>query len=113
MVEWWASPTPVDEDFIRRQRKDSAQIPVKVWLAVLEQGLSGNDLQATLPWIKAPTLLVWGEKDPIMVDKDRCALIKGLPAAQVKIFPGLGHNPFWEQPSQVVQALEAFLRQSP
>ncbi len=111
MVEWWASPTPVDEDFIRRQRKDSAQIPVKVWLAVLEQGLSGNDLQSTLPWIKAPTLLVWGEKDPIMVDKDRCALIKGMPAAQVKIFPGLGHNPFWEQPAQVVQALEAFLRQ--
>ena len=69
MIAWWDSPTPVDPDFIRRQRKDSAGIPLRVWLAVLDQGLPADahaDLQATLPRLKAPTLLIWGSKDPIM-----------------------------------------------
>ncbi|MCX7056874.1 MAG: alpha/beta hydrolase [Proteobacteria bacterium] len=110
MLEWWSSPTPVDADFLRRQRIDSARIPAKVWLAVLQQGLSGNDLQGTLPWIKAPTLLIWGGKDPIFVDKDRCSLIKALPTAEVKIFAELGHNPFWEEPLAFAGVLQAFLR---
>ena len=42
MIAWWDSPTPVDPDFIRRQRKDAAGIPLRVWLAVLDQGLPDN-----------------------------------------------------------------------
>jgi len=109
MKEWWASPTPVPEEFIRRQRVDSAHIPVKVWLAVLEQGLSEADLQATLPKIVAPTLLLWGEKDPIFGPRQRCALIHALPKAQVHTFTGLGHNPFWEQPETFAQVLIPFV----
>jgi len=109
MKEWWSSPTPAPEEFIRRQRVDSAQMPVKVWLAVLEQGLSGSDLQATLPKIDAPTLMIWGEKDPIFGPRDRCSLIDALPKAHVHIFPGLGHNPFWEQPGAFAQVLIPFV----
>ena len=39
MIAWWDSPTPVDPDFIRRQRKDAAGIPLRVWLAVLDEAL--------------------------------------------------------------------------
>jgi pimeloyl-ACP methyl ester carboxylesterase len=109
MKEWWSSPTPVPEEFIRRQRVDSAHMPVKVWLAVLEQGLSGSDLQATLPKIEAPTLLLWGEKDPIFGPRDRCSLISALPKASVHVFPGLGHNPFWEQPELFAAVLTPFV----
>src|ERR1700722_12717014 len=105
MIAWWDSPTPVDPEFIRRQRRDSAAIPLKVWLAVLDQGLSSGtayaDLQSTLPRLKAPTLLIWGSKDPIMEEPVRKTLIDALPAARVKIFGGLGHNPFWEDPAGV------------
>ena len=45
MIAWWDSPTPVDPDFIRRQRKDAAEIPLRVWLAVLDQSLSGDNLR--------------------------------------------------------------------
>jgi hypothetical protein len=109
MIEWYASPTPVDEDFLRRQRKDAAGIPVKVWLAVLDQGLSGSDLQSTLPKLKAPTLLIWGEKDPIFGAKDRCSLSKALPTATVKLFKELGHNSFWEDPQAVADTINPFL----
>jgi pimeloyl-ACP methyl ester carboxylesterase len=109
MIAWWSSPTPVDEDFIRRQRKDAAAIPLTVWLAVLDQGLAVGDLQSTLPRLKAPTLLIWGSQDPIFGEDDRRSLRQALPAASVKIFEGLGHNPMWEQPRAVADVVNAFL----
>jgi pimeloyl-ACP methyl ester carboxylesterase len=115
MIAWWDSPTPVDPDFIRRQRKDSAGIPLNVWLAVLDQGLSDKngygDLQSTLPRLKAPTLLIWGSRDPIMEEPVRKTLRDALPGAQVKIFEGLGHNPFWEDPTDVAHTINEFLEQ--
>ncbi len=90
MIAWWSSPTPVDEEFIRLQRRDSALIPLKVWIAVLEQGLGTSeapilDLQATLPRLKAPCLLIWGEADPIMGEDVRTTLREALPEARVRI----------------------------
>jgi len=113
MIAWWDSPTPVDPDFIRRQRKDAAGIPLRVWLAVLDQALPANniygDLQSTLPRLEAPTLLIWGSKDPIMEEDVRQSLRNALPGAKVKIFDGLGHNPFWEDPRGVADVVNAFL----
>jgi pimeloyl-ACP methyl ester carboxylesterase len=114
MVAWWDSPTPVDPEFIRRQRKDAAGIPLRVWLAVLDQALSETtlygDLQSTLPRLKAPVLLIWGSKDPIIEEPARQSLRDALPAAKVKVFDGLGHNPFWEDPSGVAAAINEFLK---
>ena len=114
MVAWWDSPTPVDAEFIRRQRRDSARIPLSVWLAVMDQGLSGEnaygDLQRTLPRLLAPTLLIWGSLDPIMEEPARASLRKALPNAEVRVFEGLGHNPFWEDPVAVAGVINTFLK---
>ncbi len=113
MIAWWDSPTPVDPDFIRRQRQDAAGIPLRVWLAVLDQALRADgafaDLQSTLPRLVAPTLLIWGSRDPIMEEDVRRSLRQGLPHAKVKIFDGRGHNPFWEDPRGVADAVNVFL----
>ncbi len=109
MIAWWASPKPVNEEFIRRQRKDSAAIPLRVWLAVADQGLPLGDLQLSLPKLKAPALLIWGSEDPIMLEDARQSLREALPAAQVKIFDGLGHNPFWEEPAAIAATINEFL----
>jgi pimeloyl-ACP methyl ester carboxylesterase len=113
MIEWWSSPTPVNEDFLRRERQDAAAIPLRVWLAVLDQGLSAQtdyaELQSRLSRLKAPTLLIWGSEDPIMDVSLRQTLRAALPAAQVKIFKGLGHNPMWEKPELVATTVQAFL----
>lgn len=110
MVAWWASPTPVDEEFLRRQRQDSARIPVKVWLAILDQDPIGSDLQRTLPRLKAPTLLIWGADDPIIEEEGRQTLREALPAAKVRVFPRLGHNPIWEDPAAVAAEINGFLQ---
>lgn len=109
MIEWWSSSTPVDPDFIRRQRRDAAAIPLRVWIAVLDEALSDSDLQRTLPRLKAPTLLIWGSDDPLMEQDVRSSLREALPQAEVKVFPGLGHNPFWEQPAQCAAVINRFL----
>jgi len=113
MIEWWSSPTPVDEEFIRRQRRDAAAIPLRVWLAVLDQGLVYEDLQRTLPRLKAPALLIWGSQDPIMEEEERQTLREALPQAQVKVFPGLGHNPIWEDPRACAEVINTFLTAAP
>jgi pimeloyl-ACP methyl ester carboxylesterase len=117
MIEWWSSPTPVDEDFIRRERRDAAAIPLRVWLAVLDQAVepmfAPGELQRTLPRLTAPTLLIWGSKDPIMEEDVRQTLRAALPHAQVKVFQGLGHNPFWEDPRACAEVINAFLAAAP
>jgi pimeloyl-ACP methyl ester carboxylesterase len=113
MVEWWSSPTYVDPDFLRRQRRDAAGIPLRVWIAVLDEGLSAAELLQTLPRISAPTLLMWGSKDPLIPEDARQSLRQGLPQAQVKVLEGLGHNPFWEQPQRCADVIKAFLTAAP
>jgi pimeloyl-ACP methyl ester carboxylesterase len=44
-----------------------------------------------------------------MEEPVRQTLRKGLPHAKVKIFEGLGHNPFWEDPRGVANVIDAFL----
>lgn len=109
MHAWWHSPTPVDPAFMKLQREDSARIPANVWKAVIFQGMLGLDLKSTLPMLKAPALLVWGGKDPLMGEADRKGLTEALPSARVKLYPELGHNPFWEEPEQVAADISAFL----
>ena len=109
MIAWWDSPKPVNPEFIRRQRRDAAQIPLAVWLAVLDQGAGFTDLQRTLPKLKAPALLIWGSDDPIMEPEGRQTLREALPSATVKVFEGLGHNPFWEDPEAVAAVINPFL----
>ena len=112
MRKWWWSPHPVNRAFLRRERENAAKIPLRVWLAVLNQSLSNADLRnlaSTLPQLKAPTLLIWGSADPIMLPAMRAGLRRALPHAKVVIFPGLGHNPFWEEPRRVAAVINAFL----
>jgi pimeloyl-ACP methyl ester carboxylesterase len=109
MIAWWDSPKPVNPDFIRRQRRDAANIPLAVWLAVLDQGANSADLQRNLPKLKAPALLIWGSDDPIMEEEARQTLREALPSATVKVFDGLGHNPFWEDPQAVADIINKFL----
>jgi len=109
MIAWYTSTAPVDAEFLRRQRRDAAAIPVRVWLAILDQGLNLRDLQADLQRIRAPTLLIWGGKDNLFGARDRCSLRAALPRAEVRLFEGLGHNAYWEDPRAVASVINPFL----
>lgn len=117
MKTWWATQSPVDEAFVRHKRVQSAAIPARVWQAVLEQQIVpdflGSDLRRTLPSLTAPTLLIWGSEDPLISESMRAGLREALPQAEVRVFQGLGHNPFWEQPAQCAAVINEFLEKAP
>jgi pimeloyl-ACP methyl ester carboxylesterase len=48
-----------------------------------------------------------------MEEPMRKTLVDALPSAQVKVFEGLGHNPFWEDPRQVAAVINPFLESQP
>jgi pimeloyl-ACP methyl ester carboxylesterase len=110
MKDWWHVSMSINPDsFSRKQRKDAAAIPARVWRAIADQSLSGVDLQWMLPRITAPTLLVWGGRDELASRAGREALSRGIAHAQVRTFDALGHDLFWEDPAAVAAAIAGFL----
>lgn len=56
-----------------------------------------------------PTLLVWGERDPILPVAHARACAELLPSAQLEVVPKAGHQPHRTEPARFVALVEAFL----
>ena len=97
MKDWYANPNPVDEDFLAREREESAATPIHVWNGVLWGALVG-DLAPAAPLVKSPVLVLWGEKDGFFDLTHQEKLEKAYPDAGFEVFAGAGHNMFWEFP---------------
>lgn len=108
MVAWYSNPTPVDEDFMALQRKESAAIPAQVWIGVL-RALTETDWSAIASRITAPTLVIWGDQDSLFDAASQTRLKELMPAAKFETFSGIGHNFFLEQPEKAAKAINAFL----
>ncbi|KQU92774.1 alpha/beta hydrolase [Mesorhizobium sp. Root102] len=108
MKAWYANPTPVNEDFITRERGESAAVPAQVWMGVL-RALTPTDWSSITSRITAPTLVIWGDQDPLFDAASQTRLKELLPAAEYKTFTGLGHNFFWEQPEKAAKEINGFL----
>jgi pimeloyl-ACP methyl ester carboxylesterase len=67
--------------------------------------------ETLLPWIAAPTLLLWGEKDPIVHVRNAEGFLRWLPKSKLVTFPKLGHLPHEEAPVDTLPALLDFLAQ--
>ena len=114
MHDWWHISISVNPEFFsRRQRHDAAAIPARAWRAIADQSLVGVDLRSMLPRIQAPTLLIWDAKDTVFVEAGKNALISGIAGAEVRTFNALGHDPFWEDPRAIADAMIGFLESSP
>lgn len=68
-----------------------------------------EDLQAEMPKIKAPTLLIWGEKDTATPLSDALIMEKLIPDAGVVIFPNCTHYSFLENPNYYFTVVDNFL----
>ena len=62
-----------------------------------------------LPRVDVPTLLLWGERDPVLPAPMALVAAAKLPRATLKIFPRLGHAPHLEDTASVLPLLAAFL----
>lgn len=108
MKDWYANPNPVDEDYIVRERTESAATPLHVWNGVL-WGTVVNDLTGIAPLVKSPMLILWGDQDGLFDATHADKLKKAYPQARFETFVGAGHNMFWEFPQKAGGLIDAFL----
>jgi pimeloyl-ACP methyl ester carboxylesterase len=57
-----------------------------------------------------PTLIVWGERDPIIPVAHGRAAHAAIPGSRLEVFADAGHFPHREDPLRFVSVLEDFLR---
>jgi pimeloyl-ACP methyl ester carboxylesterase len=79
--------------------------------AILDRVLQTRLLQPEpiLATIRAPVLLLWGERDGAVPATHAADYERALPDARIVILPGIGHVPMEEAPEASAQALRAFL----
>lgn len=68
-----------------------------------------RDPAPILTRIRAPTLLVWGEKDGMIPIANAADFLRYLPHAVMVRLPNLGHVPFEEDPDRSLVPVERFL----
>jgi len=70
--------------------------------------MKADTLYKTLPQIRQPTLIIWGENDSwIPVEFARC-FAADIPRAQLAILPDCGHVPQEEKPEEVAKLVRKF-----
>jgi pimeloyl-ACP methyl ester carboxylesterase len=69
-----------------------------------------SDLSVKLERIRAPTLVLWGEHDPLIPAATGRALAKALADGRFAIVEGAGHSPMWERPERFSRRLREFIR---
>lgn len=99
---------PIPPDFFETVVRESAKVPGRVWRAVMAELLK-TDFSAELGRIKAPTLIVWGDKDSFFLRAEQERLAKAIANSKLVIYEGIGHCPNWESPERVAADLTTFV----
>jgi len=76
--------------------------------------MQSNDppLEARLPLIKAPTLIIWGEQDRVLHVSGSEVFRQGIGNSELLVLPGVGHMPLIESARECATAWMAFVEES-
>jgi len=99
---------PPPDEFMNRVIAESMKVPARVWRDVMV-GMLAGDSKSQLGVIKAPTLIVWGDKENVFLRAEQDALVSAIPNAVLKVYAETGHCPNWERPEQFVKDFEDFV----
>jgi pimeloyl-ACP methyl ester carboxylesterase len=76
--------------------------------------LLGDDaLHGELSSIRAPTLLVWGGRDPLVPPRLAEEYARAIPDARLVVVDGAGHVPMADRPDEFARALLEFVSATP
>jgi non-heme chloroperoxidase len=105
---------PVPQQFLETAISESLKLPAHVWRDYLEQAVLSidRDYVVELGEINVPTLILWGEQDPLFPREEQERLAAAIPGATLKVYPEGGHAAHWERPEWVVRDLEAFMKET-
>jgi 2-hydroxy-6-oxonona-2,4-dienedioate hydrolase len=112
----------VRQQLARLIRNSSTEAPGLGWITIVDYvkagmrriratiGLAMEDrIEDKLPRIAAPTLVVRGDKDPLVPQEWAEEVVRRLPRGELRVLPGLGHTINYTAPKEFVAALRPFL----
>ncbi len=73
------------------------------------RALLADDVTTLLPRVSAPTLLIWGEHDPLTPVAQAQRMVSALPDARLVVLPRASHNPMVDQPDAFNREVLKFL----
>lgn len=106
--EWYACSRPVPRPFLDRLRTSCVEMRPEDWMSCLAL-VTGTDLHSSARTVKAPALAISGGQDPIFPPDHQAKLQQSLRPSQVLLLPDVGHNPHWEAPADVAEAINSFV----
>ena len=89
---------------------DAARAGLPPLLRTARELLADAALAEELPLVRAPTLLVWGERDPLVPAELAERFLSALPDARLHVVARAGHVPMDDAPDEVARAILAHLR---
>ena len=85
--------------------------PRTLWQA--SRDLLREDVRADLAAVRCPTLLVWGERDPLVPPTLAEVFRSEIENCRLLLLERAGHVPMFDRPHEVASALSAFLAGEP
>lgn len=101
---------PVPPAFLETVVQESLKLPTRVWKAVVACILQ-DDPSPDLGRIRAPTLLVWGDRDAIVPRDDQEAQLAAIAGSRLLVYEGAGHGLHWEEPGRFASDLVTFVQE--
>lgn len=100
---------PVPRAFLEEMAAESSKAPADVWRAFVASRWRGEgEYAAELGRVAAPTLLLWGDRDPRYSRADQELLATTIPDARLVVYEGGGHAIHWEEPLRVADDVSRF-----
>jgi pimeloyl-ACP methyl ester carboxylesterase len=81
----------------------------RIILMSANMGGQGPSTQELLSTIRVPTLILWGERDPLIEPAAAKKFAAAIPGAKLITYPNVGHLPQLEIPQRSAQDVAAFL----
>jgi pimeloyl-ACP methyl ester carboxylesterase len=100
---------PVAAGLIDTAIAESLLVPAAVWRAAFA-GMLVEDHSAELSRVAAPSLIIWGDQDPLVPQRAQKALGAALRRSSLIVHAGGGHAPHWEAPQRVAAEIDQFTR---
>jgi pimeloyl-ACP methyl ester carboxylesterase/tetratricopeptide (TPR) repeat protein len=102
---------PVPPEFFETAVAESLKVPARVWKAALRPFLE-VDFVDGVSRIRAPTLLVWGDRDAFATRDEQDALTRTIAGSRLVTYVSAGHSPHWEEPQRFAAQLVEFVTKS-
>jgi pimeloyl-ACP methyl ester carboxylesterase len=100
---------PVAPAFLDMVMRESLKVPARVWRASFE-GFLEDDLAGELGRIRAPTLVIWGDRDVLCPRRSQDLLLAEIAGSRLIVYEGAGHAVHWEEPQRFAADVTAFAR---